>query len=99
MRYLVKISELKQKINYLEKQLSIIDENITNLKNVKSSIIWQGDAFLKFSDKYDDYINRLVGIEEKTISSIDYLMKFYKNYGDDYMSIRAKFTNLSNREM
>ena len=44
--------ELGEKIRYLENQLSIIDENINNLKMIKQNIIWKGLASLKFNEYY-----------------------------------------------
>lgn len=98
MRYLVKLDELKQKIDYLEKQLSIIDENISVLKNVKSSIIWEGKASTAFNNHYDNYIGELTSIEEKILSSISYLYKFYDRYGSEFNDMRQKFVNLANNE-
>ena len=95
MRYLVKLGELEQKIEYLEKQLSIIDENIFYLKNIKSNIIWEGKAAQSFSNYYDNYINKLINMEDKIYSIINYLNKFYENYGDSYIRIRKQFNNLS----
>lgn len=99
MRYLVKIGELGQKIDYLEKQLSIIDENISYLKTIKSNIIWEGEASLRFNDYYDNYINELTNIENRILSNIKYLATYYKNYGNEYMRLRQKFVNLADREV
>ena len=95
MRYLVKLGEWEQKIEYFEKQLSIIDENISYLKNIKSNIIWEGKAAQSFSNYYDSYINKLINMEDKIYSTINYLNKFYENYGDSYIRIRKQFNNLS----
>ena len=99
MRYLVKIGELGEKIDYLEKQLSIIDENINYLKKLESSIIWEGKASLKFSNYHTNYLNQLVSIENTILSYIKYLTTFYNNYGNEYLRIRQKYTNLANRRV
>ena len=95
MRYLVKLGELEQKIEYLEKQLSIIDENVSYLKTIKSNIIWEGEAAQSFSNYYDNYINNLINIEDKIYTTINYLNKIYESYGNNYTSIRKQFNNLS----
>ena len=97
MRYLVKIGELGEKIDYLEKQLSIIDENINYLKSIKTNIVWEGTASLKFSEHYDNYLKELVSIEKTITSYIKYLTTFYNNYSNEYLRIRQKYTNLANR--
>ena len=99
MRYLVKIGELREKIDFLEKQLLIIDENIDYLKKLKSDIIWEGQASLTFSNHYDNYIKELITIRETISSYIRYLTTFYRNYGNEYLRIRQKYTNLSDRSV
>ena len=99
MRYLVKIGELGEKIEYLEKQLSIIDENIDYLEKVKSTIIWQGEAALKFDETYSNYIKDLIRIESRILSYVEYLIKFYNNYGEEFVRIRQKYTDLTNRRL
>ena len=99
MRYLVKIGELGEKIDYLEKQLSIIDENINYLKSIKNNIIWEGTASLKFNEYYDNYLKELSIIEKTITSYIKYLATFYNNYSNEYLRIRQKYTNLANRRV
>lgn len=99
MRYLVKIGELGEKIEYLEKQLSIIDENIGILEKAKSTIVWQGEAYVRFNENYNKYIKDLVRMEQKILSYIEYLVKFYNNYSDEFMRIRERYIELSNRRM
>lgn len=99
MRYLVKLSELEEKIEYLDNQLSIIDDNITYLKSIKSNIDWEGEAFESFSDYYDNYINELISIENKAYSTIRYLNKIYESFGNNYISIKQELINLSDKEI
>ena len=95
MRYLVKLGELGQKIEYLNKQLSIIDENISNLVTFKDNIIWEGKASVTFSNYCDNYIKELEKIEENILSYIEYLLKYYDNYGNEHLRIKKQFTSLT----
>ena len=94
MRYLVKIGELGSKIDYLEKQLSYIDENIDNLKKIKNSIIWEGTASASFFNKYDEYIMELTTIENNTLELLKYLMAYYDKYGTKYAILSRKYAKL-----
>ena len=99
MRYIVKINELGKIINYLEQQLSIIDENITNLKSIKSSIIWQGRTSSLFLNKYDNYILELTIMTKNILALLDYLTKYYDKYGDRYMILHQKYAKYYNEVM
>ena len=99
MRYLVKIGELRQKIEFLEKQLSIIDENIEYLKVIKTNIVWKGEASHSFDRHYNEYLKELTTIEENILSSIKYLIRYYDNYGNEYNRLRKKYANVVNREI
>ena len=96
MRYLVKVDELSQKIEYLENQLLIIDENIEFLKNIKLNIIWEGEAYLTFVNNYDNYLDELDIIKKNILSYIDYLKLFYNNYENEFLKLRQKYVDLSN---
>lgn len=95
MRYLVKIGELGRKIEFLEKQLAIIDENIVNLKNVQSSVIWEGKASASFFNEYDKYLSQLNVIEENTLNLLEYLTSYYDKYGERYSELRQKYARLN----
>ena len=93
MRYLVKIGELKEKIDYLEKQLSIIDKNIEVLRTIKSSIKWEGEASLSFERNFNSYLKELNMIENYILANIRYLIKYYDVYGTEYTRLRRKYAN------
>ena len=97
MRYLVKVGDLGEKIEYLEKHLSNIDDNINYLKSIKPNIVWEGEASIIFNRNFDEYLNKLISIEDTISSYIDYLNTFYNNYGNEFLRLRQKHTNLSNR--
>ena len=94
MRYFVRIGDLGRKIEYLEKQLDSIYENIDNLVKVKSTIIWEGDASTEFYDVYDIYIEELKIMAENTLEFIEYLSKYYDRYSTSYESLRRKYASL-----
>ena len=95
MRYLVKIGELGRRIEFLEKQLAIIDENIVNLKNVRSSVIWEGKASVSFFNEYENYLTQLNLIEENTLKLLEYLSSYYNKYGEKYGELRRKYARLN----
>lgn len=97
MRYIVKINELKEKIDYFEKQLLVIDENIEKLEKVKPTIIWEGPARSKFNISYDNYVLELKVMGENIIKHVEYLMSYYEKYNDGYNSLRNKYKNILNR--
>ncbi len=97
MRYLVKLGELGQKIENVQEQLASIDENINNLSDIKSNIIWEGEASLVFSEDYENYLNELDYIRENIISSIKYLSYYYNNYSHEYLDMKKRLNNLSDR--
>ena len=96
MRYLVRVGELGGKIDYLENQLSIINENINNLTKVKSSVIWEGEASLKFFTMLDNYINELKLIAQNTLELINYLNKYYDRYSTRYGALHRKYIKVDN---
>ena len=98
MRYLVKLGELRQKIEFLEKQLSIIDDNVENLKIIKTNIKWEGEASNSFDNKYNEYLKELTLIEERILSYIKYLIQYYESYGAEYKRLRTKYANINNME-
>ena len=97
MRYLVRINDLKDKIAYFEKQLSIINDNVDYLENIKSTIVWNGDTADKFMSLYDKYILELRKIERDIIHCIEYLMSFSSKYGNEYEVLRNKYQNIFNK--
>ncbi len=99
MRYLVKINELGKKIDYLKKQLDIIDEKIISLENEKKSLTWQGVASTTFNNKYDQYILKLKKIEKSTVVCIDYFMQYYDKYGQGYRDFKKKYARFYKPEV
>ena len=91
MRYLVKIGELGKKIDYLDNQLSIIDKNIEQLNKIKSTIIWEGEASIKFYDSLDEYIIELKIIASNILDLIKYLLAYHDRYSLRYSDLRRKY--------
>lgn len=95
MRYYINLGELKQKIEYFEQQLSIIDDNIEYLEVIKKEIIWEGEASISFDNHYNEYLDELKKIEKKILSYINYLIQYYESYGTEYKRMRTKYANMS----
>lgn len=99
MKYLVRVNDLGQKIDYLEKQLDIINEKVNYLETYKNSVIWEGDGADTFYENYESYINELKGIEQNTLSFIEYLTTYYDKYGNTYSTLRSKYKNMLDEEL
>ncbi len=97
MRYLVKLGELRQKIDFMEQQLAIIDENIEKLKVIKTNIVWEGKASNSFDKYYNSYLQELTYIEDRLLLYIKFFIKYYENYGTSYRGLRRKYVNISNK--
>ena len=97
MKYLVKTKELKDKVDYIAKQIMIIDENIENLSKIKSSIVWEGVASAKFLDIYDNYISELKYIEKDLIAIDKYLSSYGESYDIGYANLIKKYDILDNK--
>lgn len=93
MRYLVRIDELKQKVDFMTKQLLIIEEKITEMNNLKSSLIWEGDASRIFLNNYINYIDELNKTKKGIEVIIKYLTSYYDKYGNAYANLRRKYQN------
>ena len=94
MRYLVKLNDIKEKVIYFEKQLDIITDNINNVENMKSIIVWEGEAASKFLLAIDLYSYRLRNMGKMVLSSIEYLLSFYDKYGSEYERLTTKYAYL-----
>ncbi len=99
MRYLVRVKELEGKIDYLSKQLDIIDENIVKLEKEKELLNWKGVACESFLKKYDRNIVKLKKIQQSTVTCIEFLIKYYDRYGEVYKKFKAKYANILNVEV
>ena len=98
MRYFIKIGQVKEKTDLLEKELAIIDENIKKLQLLKDNLEWHGDAANQFYFNYDNYLSDLKKIQKKVIDSILFLASFYDKYSDEYLRLKTKYANILNEE-
>lgn len=99
MRYFIKINEVGEKVDFMEKKLDIIHDNIENLRILKDELSWQGDAASIFYQQYDNYLLKLRDSEQKIINSILFLKSFYNKYGDEYERLRRKYANIIDMEV
>ena len=99
MRYFIKLNDLGEKIDFMEKRLDIIHENIENLKLIRDNLTWKGDAADNFCQNYDNYLLKLQIAEQKIINSVLFLTSFYDKYGNEYMRIRNKYANIFDMEV
>ena len=94
MRYLVKVEELKNKNEYLEKQLKLIDESILVIESLKSKLIWEGDTKESFIVKYDEYLEKLKKFEQNYISFLAFMKSFQGNYAEEYQNLKREYANV-----
>ena len=95
MRYLVRVGELKLKIDYYIKLLDEIRENIKILEDTKQTIIWEGQARIVFNNYYDKYIKELYQIVYRIIILITFLSSYCDNYGYEYLRLRTKYRSMN----
>ena len=76
MRYLVRVKELKLKIDYYKTLLDEIKENIRILNETKTTIVWEGQARITFNNYYDDYIKELYVMVYKITLLINFLSSY-----------------------
>ena len=98
MRYFVKIVQIKEKIDILEKELEIINENIEKLGLIKNDLEWQGEAANVFYLNYDKYFLDMKKTRGKIIKSILFLGSFYDIYSEEYIRLKTKYANLLDEE-
>lgn len=94
MRYLVRVGELKLKIDYYKKLLGIIRENINHLNEQKVLIVWEGNAHNVFIEYYDQYIRELNEIVLNIVLLINFLSAYCDNYGYEYLRLRSKYNSI-----
>ena len=98
MKYLVRVGNLKHKIDFLEKQLVNIDEAINELEQVKLDLSWEGDAANTFSEVYDEYLFELKDMSNKILSYINFLLDYCKEYGNEYSNLRSRLRTMLREE-
>lgn len=94
MRYLVRVKELKLKIDYYKTLLDEIKENIRILNETKTTIVWEGQARITFNNYYDDYIKELYVMVYKITLLINFLSSYCDNYGYEYLRLRNKYRSM-----
>lgn len=98
MRYLVRLNDLEEKLVLMEKQLDIIDENISNIEKLKVNFKWEGDSRIIFTEKYNQYINGLRDIERNILTCIEYFTEYCTKYDEQCKLLRQKYANLYEEE-
>ena len=91
MRYLVKINDIKEKIDYFESQLDIIVDNINDIEELKNVIIWEGSAATACINSLDDYVTKLRCFQDEILNCILLLTSFYDRFGSEYTRLKAKY--------
>ena len=99
MRYFIKINEIREKLDFMEKKVDIINENIEKLELICRELNWQGDAANDFYFNYEKYVLRLKQTEHKIVNSILFLTSFYDSYGDEYARIKRKYSSIIDEEL
>jgi len=99
MKYLVRVGNLKHKIDIIEKQLVNIDDKVNELENIKLNLNWDGEAANTFNEVYDEYLFELRNMEDKLLSYVKFLMDYCNQYGEEYSSIRKRLRTILSREI
>ena len=91
MRYLVKVNELKERIDFINNQIKVIEENIDSLNKIKTTIVWEGVAAVKFMNNYNKYLVELGKLKSKLDLISKYLIGYHDRYGTAYRDLINKF--------
>lgn len=92
MRYFIRVREIKDKVDILERELDKIDSNINQLEKIKEKLEWYGDAANVFYICFDNYLAELRKTEQNVINSIAFLAEFYNQYSDEYIKLSRKYS-------
>lgn len=95
MRYLVKVDELKLKIDYYKKLLNNLRESIDQLKAEKAELMWEGQAHNAFIIYYDKHIEELNRISLSISLLINFLSLYCDRYGYEYLRLKNKLDSMA----
>lgn len=95
MRYLVRVGELKEKIDYYKKLMEDVKTNVRYLESIKQNLIWDGPAHAAFITYYDKHIEEMKKIIIGIAVLINFLSSFCDNYGYEYLRLRNKYDTMT----
>ena len=94
MKYLIRIRDLQEKIEFLEEKLQLIYDNIEIMEKSKENITWSGDAKDTFILKYDEYLEYLKVTARNIVKILTYLKSYYSNYNEEYNNSKRRYANI-----
>ncbi len=92
MRILVNQDEISLFRTSMMMQMNNIEEELNKMELLKNELIWQGEAYKKFLNKYDENINDIKRRMVSITKYIDFLNKFNKGYNNAQESIRNNYS-------
>ena len=92
MRILVNQDEISIFRTRMMMQMNNIEEELNKMELLKKDLIWQGEAYKKFLNKYDENISDIKRRMESLIKYIDFLNKFNRGYNNAQENIRDNYS-------
>lgn len=99
MKYLVRVNDVKSKVDYMEQKLEIINENVKKLDALKTKLLWEGAASQRFIINYNQYISNLNQMQKMIIECIGVYELFYSRFGEEYNRLKKEYNYLYNTEV
>ena len=95
MRYRIDINNLGEEISFIKSKNDLLQKSITNLNKNLTNLKWESSNREGFNNNYLNVINRLAKLQYKTDSLLTMLTKKYNLYDELYES---KIKTISNKD-
>ena len=98
MKIIVNTKEIKLFEKKIIDEMNRIDDNVIKMEALKNELVWDGTAYHKFIEKYD---NNIKDIKDKMLSltkCIKILDKFTNNFSEVQDEVKTKCKNIETRK-
>jgi septal ring factor EnvC (AmiA/AmiB activator) len=95
MRYKIDLNNLSEELKFIKDKNDLLQKSITNLNKNLTNLKWESSNREGFNNNYLNVINRLAKLQYKTDSLLTMLTKKYNLYDELYES---KIKTISNKD-